>query len=760
MAVVYLPASDASHLGTASLVKPSVETSTLETLTLDTPSETPELATTPLVHATEETPALETSALEALALEAEVAETEVAPSEVIELQTPLPVVVELETVIPEEAELETPAPEVVEIEVVAPEAADLETTPAEVTFLEEVVQATAEYKFEGWMGEDISAAEGNMVWKEYEPKAWEESDVDIKITHSGICGTDIHTLRAGWGPTDFPCVVGHEIVGIAVRVGTEAEGDIKVGDRVGVGAQTDSCRSRDGPCTACESHEENYCLDTQLTYNTKFRNGGKAYGGYAIYHRSPSHFVIKIPDGLAPEHAAPMLCGGVTVYSPLKLFGAGPGKRIGVVGVGGLGHFAVLIARAMGVDRVVGISRKADKREEALKLGADEYIATDDDEDWANKYANSLDLIICTVSSPKMPLEQYLGLLALDGTLVQVGIPEEPIPMSVWALVPRRRRLVGSLIGSPNEIHELFQLAADKHIVPWVETRPMADANQAILDMEAGKPRFRYVLTNDFTLRDYAAASCKLGLFVAMNGIEGASPRRDWLEARRRRPAGLVFHAAQHKSTAKLASPSSATRLSSAVAEQSTREKFSPPIRGLSIPSFLQIEEGGGEGRGGGRLLQIPDRLVANGPYPMDANQDARVRARHGTAGDRPSGPTQQQGQQQLEPSRASEGTERHRHRTAGAAVMLVLLDFVLSFARRKGDEGAGVDGVRVRRQRRGGRPMGPEREMVVSVARYVPKCANRLFRLEAWGDFSAAYRSSVARSLVRAGAPRKTSVP
>ncbi|RSL85748.1 hypothetical protein CEP52_016044 [Fusarium oligoseptatum] len=355
-----------------------------------------------------------------------------------------------------------------------------------------------DYKFEGWMGEDPRAAEGHMVWKEYEPKPWEESDVDIRITHSGICGSDIHTLRAGWGPTDFPCVVGHEIVGIAVRVGSEAEGNIKVGDMVGVGAQTDSCQSRDGPCQACETHLENYCHDMHLTYNTSYRNGGKAYGGYALYHRSPSHFVIKIPDGLLPEHAAPMLCGGVTVYSPLKVFGAGPGKRVGVVGVGGLGHFAVLIAKAMGADKVIGISRRSDKREEALALGADEYIATAEDENWSQMHAGTLDLIICTVSSPKMPLQEYFDMLGLDGTLVQVGIPEEPIPVSAWALVPARRRLAGSLIGSPKEIEELFQLAADKHIIPWVEKRPMSDANQAIVDMEAGKPRFRYVLVNQF----------------------------------------------------------------------------------------------------------------------------------------------------------------------------------------------------------------------------------------------------------------------
>ncbi|KAF4460315.1 Alcohol dehydrogenase superfamily zinc-type [Fusarium albosuccineum] len=337
-----------------------------------------------------------------------------------------------------------------------------------------------DYKFEGWMGEDPSSAEGHMVWKEYEPKPWEESDIDIKITHSGICGSDIHTLRAGWGPTDFPCVVGHEIVGIAVRVGSEAEGNIKVGDLVGVGAQTDSCQSRDGPCQACEGHLENYCKDMHLTYNTTYRTGGKAYGGYALYHRSPSHFVIKIPDGLLPESLA-------------------PGPESG--SVSSASEVLVTLrcsSKAMGADRVVGISRRSDKREEALALGADEYIATAEDENWSQKHAGTLDLIICTVSSPKMPLQEYFDMLALDGTLVQVGIPEEPIPVSAWALVPARRRLAGSLIGSPKEIEELFQLAADKQIVPWVEKRPMWDANNAIVDMEAGRPRFRYVLVNQF----------------------------------------------------------------------------------------------------------------------------------------------------------------------------------------------------------------------------------------------------------------------
>lgn len=281
--------------------------------------------------------------------------------------------------------------------------------------------AATDYKFEGWLGLDKNAAEGNMVWKEFTPKAWEETDIDIKITHSGICGSDLHTLRSGWvclfsptfiltsetkllqGPTMYPCCVGHEIVGIAVRVGSKAEGGIKVGDRVGVGAQNDSCLGRKGDCEECASGMEQYCKHGMVgTYNGVHYNGDKSYGGYALYHRAPSHFVIKIPDAIPSAEAAPMMCGGITLYSPLKHYGCGPGKKVGVVGIGGLGHFGILFAKALGADKVVAISRKANKREDALKLGADEYIATDDEPDWAKTHNRSLDLIVSTVSSSKV----------------------------------------------------------------------------------------------------------------------------------------------------------------------------------------------------------------------------------------------------------------------------------------------------------------------------------------------------------------------
>ncbi|KAJ5766937.1 uncharacterized protein N7511_004553 [Penicillium nucicola] len=356
---------------------------------------------------------------------------------------------------------------------------------------------TTDYKFEGWMGLDSTASEGNMVWQEFTPKTWEETDIDIKISHCGICGSDLHTLRSGWRASDYPCCVGHEIVGTAVRVGSQVS-DIKIGDRVGVGAQSESCLGRQGDCAECAMGMEQYCSKKVIgTYNSKFYNDDKSYGGYALYNRVPGHFAIKIPDAITSADAAPMLCGGVTLYSPLKHNNCGPGKRVGIIGVGGLGHFGVLFAKAMGADQVVAISRKLSKKEDSLKMGADLYIATDDEPEWATANSRSLDLIISTVSSTKMPMTEYLGLVKTGGTFVQVGLPEDGgLFVSVRTLM-RQISLQSSLVGSPNEIREMLQLVADKGIRPWIEEIPMKDANKAIVDMEDGKARYRYVLVND-----------------------------------------------------------------------------------------------------------------------------------------------------------------------------------------------------------------------------------------------------------------------
>ncbi|QIW98455.1 hypothetical protein AMS68_003973 [Peltaster fructicola] len=355
---------------------------------------------------------------------------------------------------------------------------------------------TTDYKFEGWMGLDKESVKGKMVWQEYKPKPFEETDVDIQITHCGICGSDIHTLQSGWGETPYPCCVGHEIVGKAVRVGSKVEKGIKVGDRVGVGAQNSSCLKPD--CEECSSGLENHCAHVVNTFADRYPDGSLSYGGYADYHRAPSHFVFKIPEGIPSEDAAPMLCGGITVYSPLKNNGCGPGKKVGIIGVGGLGHFGVLYAKALGADRVVGISRKAEKKADVLKMGADEYIATDEDKDWAKHHANSLDLIVSTVSSPKMPLMDYLGLLRTKGTFIQVGAPEDLLPqMNAFAFIGKGVKFGGSMIGPPAQIEEMLKLSAEKKIKPWINKYSMKDANKAIVDMEAGKARYRITLVNE-----------------------------------------------------------------------------------------------------------------------------------------------------------------------------------------------------------------------------------------------------------------------
>ncbi|KAF2847657.1 GroES-like protein [Plenodomus tracheiphilus IPT5] len=345
--------------------------------------------------------------------------------------------------------------------------------------------------FQGWVGLDASAAEGKMQWGSYSPKTFQDTDVEMDITHCGVCGSDIHTLRSGWGPSDYPVVVGHEIIGNVTKVGKDVEG-IKVGDRVGVGAQSNCCEA----CRPCKMEQESNCYNNTGTYNSKYPNGDKSYGGYAKKWRGPGAFAIPIPEGLPSEFAAPLMCGGVTVYSPLKVYGAGPGKRVGVVGVGGLGHFALLFAKALGCEKIVAISRSSSKKTDALELGADEFIATGEDKDWEKTNASSLDLIISTVSG-SFPLDQYLNLLDVNGTFVQLGAPDEPLPsFSPFSLILRNLKIAGSLIGTRAQIKEMLELAKKTDLKAWVQVRPMDEANQVLIDFEKGLPRFRYVLKN------------------------------------------------------------------------------------------------------------------------------------------------------------------------------------------------------------------------------------------------------------------------
>ncbi|KAH7033026.1 putative zinc-binding alcohol dehydrogenase [Microdochium trichocladiopsis] len=357
----------------------------------------------------------------------------------------------------------------------------------------------AQPRFQGWIGHDKESVNGKLVWGDFEPKRWEETDIDIKITHCGMCASDLHTLSSGWYKSPYPIVVGHEIVGRVVRVGSKAVGNHKVGDRVGVGCLTDCCMSvQDKPCDRCAEGQENYCLKSRWTYPGPHHNGDKGWGGYATHHRCPGRFAFKIPDAIGSAQAATLMCAGITMYAPLKHNNIGPGKSVGIVGIGGLGHYGVLLAKAMGADRVVAISRKRSKRDEVLALGADDYIATDEDEKWDRKYRGKLDLVVSTIASSKAPTGSYLKMLKYKGSLVQVGNPDDgQISIPQGLLIGQKLSFSGSTIGSAGEIREMLQLAADKGIKGWVQERPMKEANQALLDIEAGKPRYRYCLVNE-----------------------------------------------------------------------------------------------------------------------------------------------------------------------------------------------------------------------------------------------------------------------
>ncbi|KAG9120455.1 NADP-dependent alcohol dehydrogenase [Ceratobasidium sp. 392] len=345
------------------------------------------------------------------------------------------------------------------------------------------------------------AIHDHSKWSDFQvvdikPKQWEEDDVDIAITHCGICGSDVHTLTGGWGQAKgLPLVAGHEIVGIAVRVGSVAaeKAGIKVGDRVGVGARIHSC----GHCRACNLAYENYCPQVIDTYNSLYPDGTLSQGGYSTAIRANHMFVFPIPKELKSERAASMMCGGLTVYSPLVNNGCGPGKKVGIIGLGGLGHYGVLWAKALGAEVYV-FSHSARKQEDAKKLGADHFVISEDKESMA-RLTGTLDLIISTVDvSEGFPLAEYLKLLFIYGTFINVGVPDTPLPQIIpMDLISNGCRLGGSAIGSKKEALDMMQLAVDKKIEPWIELYPMSKVKEAVEAMKAGKAKYRFVLEQD-----------------------------------------------------------------------------------------------------------------------------------------------------------------------------------------------------------------------------------------------------------------------
>jgi len=312
-------------------------------------------------------------------------------------------------------------------------------------------------------------------------------DVLIEIKFAGICHSDIHTVRGEWGPVQYPLVPGHEIAGIVSEVGSEVTRHA-IGDRVGVGCMVNSCRE----CANCLKGEEQYCLAGNVgTYGAVDRDGTITQGGYSTHVVVTEDFVVSIPEGIGLDAAAPLLCAGVTTYSPLRHWGAGPGKKVAVVGLGGLGHMAVKLASAMGADVTV-LSQSLKKQEDGLRLGADHYYATSDPATF-EQLAGTFDLIINTVSA-SIDISSYLQLLALDGALVNVGAPAEPLPVNAFALIGGRRSFAGSMIGGIRETQGMLDFCAEHGIGAEIEVISADKINGAYERVLASDVRYRFVI--------------------------------------------------------------------------------------------------------------------------------------------------------------------------------------------------------------------------------------------------------------------------
>lgn len=312
-------------------------------------------------------------------------------------------------------------------------------------------------------------------------------DVLVGIAFVGICHSDIHELRGEWGPGRFPMVAGHEIVGVVSAVGSDVR-RFTVGDRVGVGCIVDSCRT----CPPCLAGEEQYCLRGYVeTYNSQSYDGAPTYGGYSTAIVVDEAYVLQVPAALALEQAAPLLCAGITMYAPLQRAQVGPGSRVGVVGMGGLGHLGVRIAAALGAEVVV-LSRTLDKQDDSRRLGAVAHVATDDAAA-LGRLAGRVDLLLNTVSAD-VDLDALLALLALDGSLVLVGLPERPQSFMAFGLVSARRSISGSNIGGIRQTQEALDFCAAHGIGAEVEVIGADEVDAAFERVVGGDVRYRFVV--------------------------------------------------------------------------------------------------------------------------------------------------------------------------------------------------------------------------------------------------------------------------
>jgi len=327
----------------------------------------------------------------------------------------------------------------------------------------------------------VHAAGAELLAYKYSPGELAANEVEVRISHCGICHSDVHLMDNDWGISKYPFIPGHEIVGAVTLVGSAVR-DLKVGQRVGIGWQADSC----GICEWCRQGDENLCAQSQPT--CVGRNGG-----YADAIRVNSRFAIPVPEALESENVAPLLCGGITVYSPLRNLLARPASRVGVIGIGGLGHLGLQFARAFGCE-VTAFSTSADKEAEAKELGAHHFVNSRDSAA-LKAAAGSLDLILSTVSADQ-EFQSFVNALRPKGTLCLLGASPSNLSISPFSLLSGDKAIAGSNTGSPRDLHEMLEVAARHNIKAITESFAMKDANEAIARVKKNQVRYRAVLAN------------------------------------------------------------------------------------------------------------------------------------------------------------------------------------------------------------------------------------------------------------------------
>jgi uncharacterized zinc-type alcohol dehydrogenase-like protein len=333
-----------------------------------------------------------------------------------------------------------------------------------------------------------AAAKAPLAPFSFDRRAAGDYDVAIDIKFCGICHTDIHQVRDEWGGGVFPMVPGHEIAGVVTAVGSKVT-KFKAGQHVGIGCMVDSCRT----CAECRKGLEQFCaVQTVFTYNSHDAKENRiTYGGYADKIVADENYVLRIPDNLPLDGSAPLLCAGITLYSPLRHWHAGPGRKVAIIGLGGLGHMGVKLAHAMGAEVTV-LSQSLKKQQDGIRLGANDFYATSDP-DTFTKLQGQFDLIVNTVPAAN-DWNQFIGLLGTNGALVMVGVPDEPVSIAGFPLIQKRRSVAGSLIGGIRETQEMLDFCSAHDIVSDIEVISMQQVNEAYERVIKGDVRYRFVI--------------------------------------------------------------------------------------------------------------------------------------------------------------------------------------------------------------------------------------------------------------------------